>query len=276
MTEEKRDCQMRNARYFKNALALCLVTMTSGVGVAAWADEIKKPVAIPQVSNDWRGSITPYLWALNVNGSVYHGGNELVSANIDTSSLLSTLNMGAMLIGEVHKGNWGLSADLMYADITKTSSRPVGNYVDLGSKTSLSLGIYTVTASYTLHNSKDVYLDALLGARVLNNNGSTSFNVDGYPLLRKNINTTVTDPVVGVKGRFRISDSEYFVPFYVDVGGGGGNTQVTTQAYLGVGRAFDWGDVELVVKNLYYKQKNQGVTSNLDLFGAGVGVTFKF
>lgn len=261
---------------FKTALLSCLATMLSSVGLTVCADEISKPIAITQVSNDWRGSITPYLWALNVNGSVYHGGDQLVSANIDTSSLLSTLNMGAMLIAEVHKGNWGLSADFMYADISKTSSRAVGNYVDLGSKTSLSLGVYTVTASYTLHNSKNVYLDGVLGVRFFNNNGTTSFNVDGYPLVSKSINATVTDPVVGLKGRVRISDSEYFVPFYVDVGGGSSSTQVTTQAYLGVGRAFDWGDVELVMKNLYYKQKNQGVTTNLDMFGAGVGVTFKF
>ena len=32
------------------------------------------------------------------------------------------------------------------------------------------------------------------------------------------------------------------VPFYLDVGGGG-STEVTTQAFLGIGRAYEWGDV---------------------------------
>ena len=81
--------------------------------------------------------------------------------------------------------------------------------------------------------------------------------------------------MIGLKGRARLSDSDWFVPFYLDVGGGG-STEVTTQAFLGIGRAYEWGDVIFGVKNLYYNQKTQGANTHMDLFGGALGVAFKF
>jgi len=45
---------------------------------------------------------------------------------------------------------------------------------------------------------------------------------------------------------------------------------------FGIGRAYDWGDLTLMANNLYYKMKVDNVTTNLDMYGAQVGVTFKF
>jgi len=51
----------------------------------------------------------------------------------------------------------------------------------------------------------------------------------------------------------------------VDVGGGG-SSSFTSQAYLGVGRAFDWGDISLVAKNAYYQFKPNKTTVDLNMF----------
>ena len=88
--------------------------------------------------------------------------------------------------------------------------------------------------------------------------------------------TTVTNAIVGVKGRVRISDSEWFVPFYLDVGGGAPRTNVTSQAMLGIGKAYSWGDVSLALKNVYYQFSQNKTTGDLDLFGAALAVTFRF
>jgi len=264
-----------NRANIKRIFLLAAVVFSSA---PAYAEEVAKPVAIPQVSvESWRASVTPYLWALNANGSLFYGGNQLATASVGTSTLLSSLNIGGMVDAEVHKGNWGLSMDLMYASISNSASRAPANYVDLGSRTTMNQGVYTFALTYTLHGSNDIYLDVLAGARIFSVDSTTNFNVEGFPAdYSKSSNTLLTDPVVGLKGRLRIADSDYFIPFYVDVGGGGGTTQITTQAYLGVGRAFDWGDVSMGVKNLYYNMKNQGATTNLDYFGGAIGVTFKF
>jgi hypothetical protein len=86
----------------------------------------------------------------------------------------------------------------------------------------------------------------------------------------------VTNPIVGVKGRYKLGDSDYFVPFYLDVGGGVDGTQITSQGILGVGKAYDWGDLMLVFNDVYYQTKSKNTTSNLNFYGAALGVSFKF
>ena len=259
---------------FRNLLA---ATMLSCASAAVFAQATNPPVAIPQVSDAWRVSLTPYLWATGISGSVGYGGNQIASASISSGSVFQALKFGGMLEAEVHKGNFGFSMDLMYASLGKSGSRAPDNYVDLGSTTDVTQGVYTFAGTYTLFNSKNVYLDALAGARIFSMNSTTNFSVNGYQLgYTQTSNSTSIDPIIGLKGRIRIAESDYFIPFYADVGGGGGTTQLTSQAFLGAGRAFDWGDVQLGVKNLYYSQKNQNVTTNLNFMGFAAGVTFKF
>lgn len=47
-------------------------------------------------------------------------------------------------------------------------------------------------------------------------------------------------------------------------------------AASGLRRAFSWGDTTLGVKNLYYKQKANRVTTDQSLYGVTLVVTFKF
>ena len=45
-------------------------------------DAQDKPVAVPQVTNEWHGSISPYLWGVNVNGSLYYDQSKLGTVSI--------------------------------------------------------------------------------------------------------------------------------------------------------------------------------------------------
>ena len=236
-----------------------------------------KPVAVPQVTNEWHGSISPYLWGVNVTGSLYYDQSKLGTTTMGTGQLLQDLNIGGMLFGELHKGNFGVMADLFYAKMTLNKSSVVGQ-VDLGSKTTLETGIYTLAGTYTLHNTSNSYVDALAGVRILSLNATTKISIADTPYSAvATMSSTIADPIVGVKGRFRIADTDYFVPFYVDVGGGSSSTQVTSQQILGVGKAYEWGEATLAFKNLYYKQKSQSsATADLNMYGVIVGATFRF
>jgi hypothetical protein len=236
-----------------------------------------KPVAVPKVTNDWHGSISPYLWGVNVNGSLYYDQSKLGTVSMGTGQLLQDLNVGGMLFAELHKGNFGVMADLFYAKMTLNKSSVVGQ-MDLGSKTTLETGVYTLAGTYTLHNTNNSYIDALAGVRILSLNTTTKISIGDTPYSAvAKMSSTIADPVVGVKGRFRIADTDYFVPFYVDVGGGSSSTQVTSQQILGVGKAFEWGEATLAFKNLYYKQKSQSsATADLNMYGVLVGATFRF
>jgi hypothetical protein len=157
-------------------------------------------------------------------------------------------------------------------------SRPARQF-DRRSHAGIYKGIIDLSSTATRKSVKicNGYLDALAGARIFNVSSTTNFSVNGFQVgYTQNSNTTSVDTIVGLKGRVRIAESDYFIPFYADVGGGGGTTQLTSQAFLGAGRAFGWGDVQLGVKNLYYSQKNQNVTTNLNFMGVAAGVTFRF
>ncbi len=236
-----------------------------------------KPVAVPQVTNEWRGSISPYLWGVNVNGSLYYDQSKLGTVSMGAGQLLQDLNVGGMLFAELHKGHFGVMADLFYAKMTLNKSSVV-RQMDLGSKTTAETGVYTLAGTYTLHNTNNSYVDALAGIRVLSLNTRTNISIGDTPYNAvAKMSSTIADPVVGVKGRFRIADTDYFVPFYLDVGGGSSNTEVTSQQLLGIGKAYSWGEATLAVKNLYYKQKSQSnATVDLNMYGVLVGATFRF
>lgn len=261
----------------KIALAALFASLNALTSVAmAQTAPSAKPEPVFQVSDAWRFAVTPYLWLVNINGSVYYDDTRLGHANLRSSELLSNLNFAGMVTLEAHKGRLGLVADLVYSKISSQKSTMRGA-VDLGTKTSVEQGIYTVAGSYTVHNGPSAYIDALVGLRVMDMRASTAVAVAGTPLgLTKSKHITTTDPIIGLKGRVQLGASDYFVPFYIDVGGGSSNTEVTSQQMVGVGRAFSWGDTTLGVKNLYYKQKANRVTTDQSLYGVALGVTFKF
>ena len=240
------------------------------------AAENSVPTAIPQVSDTVRYSLTPYFWLVNIGGNLNYKDRRLVDQKITTSQLLSNFQYGGMLEAEIHKGNWGIAANLLYASVQHGNSR-IRDGVDLGATTTAQLGIYNLAATYTVFNTKQTYVDALVGARIL----SLDAKIDADTLRNpsgttfKN-NSTITNPIIGLKGRYRLGDSDYFVPFYADVGGGVDGTQLTTQGIIGLGKSFDWGDAMLVFNDIYYQFKNGGTTTNLNFYGAAVGVTFKF
>lgn len=261
----------------KTALAALFMTVaTIGSVATAQTSSANKPEPVFQVTDTWRFNVTPYLWLVNINGSVYYDDTQIGQANLKSGELLSHLNAAGMVTLEAHKGRLGLAADLVYSKISAQDSA-IRGAIDLGSKTTVEQGIYTLGATYTLHNSSSAYVDVLAGVRVLDLRTSTAVNVQGTPLgLTKSKSSTITDPIIGLKGRVQLGNSDYFVPFYIDVGGGSSNTEVTSQQMIGVGRAFSWGDTTLGVKNLYYKQKTNNVTTDQSLYGVTLGVTFKF
>jgi hypothetical protein len=258
----------------KKIIASLIVLFSPLATLPVQAAETAK--AIPQLTEGWRGSITPYLWLTNVSGSAYYDQTKLGSVDYSAAALLSNLNFAGMIIGEAHYGRLGLMADVVFSKVTANKSY-IRGAADLESKTTVEQGIYTVAASYTLHNTNNVYIDGLAGMRVMNVNFQTDLKAaNGVVGSSKAKTTTSTAPIVGVKGRVLISDSDFFIPFYLDVGAMGSATDLTTQQIIGVGRAYDWGDATIAFKNVYYKQSALGITTNQNLYGLAVGVTFKF
>lgn len=256
----------------KNTLIKTLVEIFSLTALITHADAAEDLSPIPQVSDQWRFEVTPYLWAPAIKGTLGLDSGLAKSADFTSSDVVSNLKSGGMISAEAHQGRWGVMGDVVSATLQKTGAIPnTGDTV--GDKITLQQTILTGVATYTVANTKDAYVDALLGVRAIY--ATATLSVSGYGTASKT--TSTIDPIVGAKGRYRIADSTWYVPFYGDVGSGGGTTNLTWQAMAGVGKTFNQLiDASLTYRALYYDMKDGGVLQKTTMYGPQVAVTFKF
>lgn len=226
------------------------------------------------IQDQWNFSITPYLWGLGVTGSL---SNNVASKPIKATlgDLLSDIKFLAMIVAEARTEKFGLYLDALYGDLGKSTAVVLGR-PDLNSNVSANLSMITLAPNFRLYSSKSSHVDGLIGARYLGLNTTVTISDPALNVSSKsNITENITTAIAGVKGRLHLGDSNYFVPFYVDAGGGQ-HSSFTSQAYLGIGRTYDWGDVSLAAKNVYYQFKLNNAKVDLNMLGAAVGVTFRF
>lgn len=245
----------------------------------AYADKSASP--LPVVSDAWRFEITPYLWAPGIKGTLGLDNGLAKSADFNSSNVVSNLKSGAMLSAEAHYGKWGIMGDLVSATLQHSGAIPVRTQdgsATAGDKVTLQQTVLTGLATYTLANTKEAYVDGLFGVRAIYATATLSLNVLGSPEKASVSKTTSTvDPIVGAKGRYRIADSSWYIPFYADIGSGGGTTNLTWQAMLGVGKTINkFIDASLTYRALYYDMKDGGVLQKTTMLGPQAAVTFKF
>ena len=236
---------------------------------------------IPKVSDQWRFEVTPYLWGTGIRGTVNLNDSAAKSADMSSSNVLSDLKSGGMIAAEAHKGKWGIMGDLVSATLQNSGSVPVltpDGRATIGDKVTVQQTILTGAFSYTLANTKDAYVDALLGVRAIDVTATLGLTVEGTAIKRSiSKKTSTVDPIIGAKGRYRIADSTWYIPFYGDIGSGGGTTNVTWQVMAGVGKTFNKVvDASLTYRALYYDMKDGGVLQKTTMLGPQVAVTFKF
>jgi hypothetical protein len=263
-----------------NKKTIQIITSISVLLVSAsFANAAEDLSPIPKVSDAWRFEVTPYLWAPGIRGTLGLDSGLAKSAEFSSSNVVSALKSGGMISAEAHHGSWGVMGDLMSATLQKTGSIPVqGGSETLGNKITLQQTILTGLATYTVANTNEAYVDALLGVRAINVTATVNLNIVGTSdraSVSKAISTA--DPVIGAKGRYRIADTAWYVPFYGDIGSGGGTTNLTWQAMAGLGKTFgSLVDVSLTYRTLYYDMKEGGVLQKTTMLGPQLAATFKF
>ncbi|MGI9142683.1 MAG: hypothetical protein ACR2IJ_05785 [Fluviibacter sp.] len=267
-----------NSKTFKNKLAVAL--LLAAFPAIALAEE---NTALPEVSEGFRFSVTPYLWMPGISGNIDYNNVQRVQTGLNANKILSNLSIGAMGDAEVHYGRWGLMGNAMYSKLSNASSRSSLKEQALTeeSTTDAWMGIYTIAGTYTAYSDSTFYLDALAGARFLNSNSKVQLaaSVANTPYVgAKTLYSSVsaTDAIGGIKGRVRLGESRFYVPFYVDAGGGSSVAKFTSQQVLGVGYAFSMVDISLVYANLYYSMSNDKISSYFSMSGPALAATFRF
>ena len=258
-----------------------------GLGFSAQAQTVNP---IPVVNDNWRFSGTIAAWA-PASWTTSSVGNLSKSADSSISDNLNSAGGFAYLSAEAHKGNWGLMADLVYWQLTGSSSFNKSavvlgkdrNFYE-GTNAQQTQTLLTVAGTYTGYRSNSLYIDGLAGVRYISSTttvqATTEYTVGSKVRLDKTINPSytnqTTDPVIGFKGRARLYDSSWFVPFYADAGKGPGSNNTTWQALIGVGDAFSWGDITLAYRAMGYDLKSSRGVTNYTNAGPQLSATINF
>ena len=272
-----------NKKILASLVATSSILMSVGI---AHADESLSP--LPKISDEWRFEITPYLWGSGVTSTLSYNDRYIDTAKLSTSNVLGDLKSGGMITAEAHKGNWGIFGDIVSATLQTTGSgnvviptRTYGNVpARAADKITLQQNMITGAVTYTVLNNQNAYVDGLVGARGITATATTSVDLSAFGLSRATVDSksiSTIDPIVGLKGRYRIADTTWYVPFYGDIGSGGGTTNVTWQGIIGVGKTFEkWVDASLAYRYMYYDMKSDGLLQKTTFKGPQLAVTFKF
>ena len=263
--------------FLKRTLVGCLLSLILTAPVFAQDSNASNP--LPKISQEWRFEISPYVWSPGIKGTINFDNGLAKTADFSSSNVLSNLKSGAMMSAEAHKGNWGIMGDLVSATLQNSGSIPIyGGAATVADKITLQQTVLTGAATYTLANTRDIYVDGLLGARAIDITATLHGNLIGTAeketISKK---TSTVDPIIGAKGRYRIGDSSWYLPAYADIGSGGGTTNLTWQVMAGIGKSFgSLIDASLTYRALYYNMKAGGVLQKTTMQGPQAAITFKF
>jgi len=166
--------------------------------------------------------------------------------------------------------------DVIYLDVEFSPNKPLILGLVLRD---LRVRAWVVTpkVTYTVLQSDRWYLDLLAGARYLYlKTDLLRNNLLGVPVLKTD-SGHVWDGIVGTRGKMKF-DQNWYLPFHFDVGAG--DTELTWQAFAGVG--YNFGTWDLVAGYRYLEwdfdddDTGGGTLNELNMSGPMFGANFLF
>ncbi len=274
---------IRAMEILRHPAVLLLGTIVFTVAAPAGAEE-------DPFDGKWHFSLTPYLWLPAINGTVTYtnpaGSSASLTAQIDPSSYLESLDFAAMFAGEARKDRWLIFSDYMYIHFgghqaaTQSVTGPGGVVqvpINTGGDFSTVMNLWTLAGGYTVLQKPSGLLGVFAGTRLLNMSTTINWDFTGPTggLARSGSASqglNEWDGIVGFKGEVRFGESKWFMPYYADIGAGSNNW--TWQAALGVGYRFGWGDLVFVWRSLSYSVNDNRL--DMRMTGPALGASFRF
>ena len=246
------------------------------------------------LAEKWMFTATIYGWVPTIDGRVnFPDDRGSTGIHASMSDVLNHLRMTFQGALDAHNGRWGMFTDVVYVDVGGVKSHErdfsIGNVgIPATATADLDLTIkalvWTVAGEYRIGSDPAWTVDLLGGARMLQMKPRLGYSITGdiggivLPGGRsgsKQVDESVWDGIVGVKGRYTFGDDrKWFAPFYVDVGTG--QTQLTWQISGGLGYTYSWGSVFATWRYLDYNFKSGKALESINMSGPMLGVAFQF
>ena len=220
----------------------------------------------------WSGQATLYGWLPVIQGK-QEGPDGQPLIDLDTSDVLSALDMAFMGNAIFRHGRFGIMLDAVYADLG-TDGTWVQNRVS--TETTTRLGFYTAAAMYRLLDSDGSFVDVYGGARYFD--ASVDFRLSATRLERSfRRSMTWTDPVLGLRAGTALGE-RWSVSGFADVGGFESGSDMSWQVFGGANYAFSDNWVGTIGYRYVSIEKSvtSRVTLDIDLQGPLFGITYRF
>ena len=231
--------------------------------------------AAPAAAQDgWTFALSPYVWLPGISNST-DTAEGTINVDKSTSDVISDLDFAFMGAAEAKKGKWVLIGDFLYADLTSSAKTPLGRLWK-SAEVETKLTATTVYAGYRVLENEKGFIDLLGGGRYF----TLDLDLSLEPGCCKGRDTTVSDnwadPVIGARGRYLFNENWYATAL-ADIGGFGGGSDQSWQAFGSVGYQFDerWS-VQGGWRYMSVEKEVDGSDVGIDLSGPLVGLTFRF
>ena len=200
-----------------NLLALSFL----GFALVTTAQAAESTYSTAYINNDdsWKVEVAPYVWALNMNGTVQV---RRVRAHLDQtfSDILSQLNWAGMVWVEASKDKFGAFANILYASLSDGAS---DRYIS--AKVNTEFGLYSGGLSYQVYKTcfsaagcdSNFSLAPYLGFRTTTNDVKIIVNTP-FGSVQNTNNKDWTDPLVGARFNLNMTKS-WLAILAADIGG---------------------------------------------------------
>ncbi len=157
--------------------------------------------ASAQSNNEWRWSITPYVWGSDINTDVTFPSGEGIGGSVAFEDILDKLDIAAMLHAEGHRGNWGMFFDVTYTSMSDdTTIGPIPTSADL------EFGLYEFAVVYTPGGATGPF-SAFAGARIVDSSLDMDFSLPApIGVVRRSADKSYTDFLLGARYLFSFND----------------------------------------------------------------------
>jgi hypothetical protein len=225
----------------------------------------------------WKYTFTPYVWVPGIDASAkIPPAAQLPNGPVfpvTKSNVLGALNMAFMGSFEARKGDWSVYADVNYADMSFKKQAPTALVIK--GKVDFDETLVELAVARTLwSDSSGTHIDALFGGRYIDVNSDLTLTLANRQF-KFSADRNDADVIVGLKGDVRLGDGgAWFIPYYGDIGGGSSNH--SWLASVGLGRTFGWGDLSLSYRYFEFDPGSSSPIEDVRLYGPNLALAFHF
>lgn len=236
----------------------------------ATAGAISAP-AYAQITEGWRGQVTPYIWGAGLSGDVRPlAGGPTLEVDESVFEVLDNLDGAFFISGLAIRDDFVLIGDISWSSSSRTESPAPGLPPVKGSVDSLFI---TLAGGRRVQAQQDQTIDLLAGVRIWDIDADAA--VLGTPFAASRT-VSLTDPVIGI--RFNRQHTNGFSTIaYGDIGGFGVGSDFTAQIAVTVNYALtENAYVSGGYRYVHLDYEKRGALLDIRLSGPLLGVTWRF